>query len=275
MVVIINVLNMSIIAECSTCITALHNRIIITEVHVFLSTAVHVVLVLQYMLFQYCCTCFYKYCSTCCYKNCSTCWYHYCSTYCYKYCSTCCQLYCSPTQYWRPVPGGGAESGPGPQSESVLVLSWTPQHTLTWHRSNMAEEDTDWSYSETIPKQTISTLSRCHVCSKTLKSDQSVPHSCWSSYWSAKWFKMMWSSLQSCQVDPDKKKEHTKSSLNLTHRKNNFILICRTDSLCFENSRDWFCNDQSYTLCFYKVLPTSLLMHSVSYKLSGRWTIFS
>ena len=43
MVVIINVLNMSIIAECSTCITALHNRIIITVVHVFISTAVHVV----------------------------------------------------------------------------------------------------------------------------------------------------------------------------------------------------------------------------------------
>ena len=42
MVVIINVLNMSIIAECSTCITALHNRIIITKVHFFLSTAVHV-----------------------------------------------------------------------------------------------------------------------------------------------------------------------------------------------------------------------------------------
>ena len=42
MVVIINVLNMSIIAECSTCITALHNRIIITVVHVFIRTAVHV-----------------------------------------------------------------------------------------------------------------------------------------------------------------------------------------------------------------------------------------
>ena len=52
MVVIINVLNMSIIAECSTCITALHNRIIITVVYVFTSTAVHVVSVLQYMLLQ-------------------------------------------------------------------------------------------------------------------------------------------------------------------------------------------------------------------------------
>ena len=62
-----------------------------------------------------------------------------------------------------------AETGPGPQSVSQSSVSPGPE--LSWAREtwrsetvwdNMAEEDTDWSYSETIPKQTISTLSRCH-----------------------------------------------------------------------------------------------------------------
>ena len=70
----------------------------------------------------------------------------------------------------------GASVGPEPGRDGHTV-SYRPQSSRQWHGqqvNTMADEDTDWSYSETIPKPQISTLSKtilllnwrilCHPC---------------------------------------------------------------------------------------------------------------
>ena len=56
----------------------------------------------------------------------------------------------------------GASVGPEPGRDGHTV-SFRPQSSRQWHGqqvNTMADEDTDWSYSETIPKPQISTLSK-------------------------------------------------------------------------------------------------------------------
>ena len=56
----------------------------------------------------------------------------------------------------------GASVGPEPGRDGHTV-SFRPRSSRQWHGqqvNTMADEDTDWSYSETIPKPQISTLSK-------------------------------------------------------------------------------------------------------------------
>ena len=109
---------------------------------------------------------------------------------------TCCVLY-----YWSSIqsrrPGRNWYGVGQSPDQSVSLGPELGSATLTWPAHNMAEEDTDWSYSETIPKQTISTLSTCPPPSPCgfinldtiCKLLWSINLKCWRL--SAKWKEMM------------------------------------------------------------------------------------